>query len=168
VWEFEFRAFQLQGTQGSAADLLGLLALAAVGLLVLLRLARGHEGAGELDARRASAAALLATVLVAVNTVFSPQYVLWILPLAALAAADTLLPRATDAVLLAVCGLTQVIWPWQYLDLLALQDGTLLLLVLRNGLVVVLAVLLAVGLARRQPQPGDLPAAQPARNDSRT
>jgi uncharacterized membrane protein len=168
VWEFEFRAFQLQGTQGSATDQLGLLVLAAIGLLVLLRLARGRENAAALDARRASAAALLATVLVAVNTVFSPQYVLWVLPLTALAAASPLVPRATDAVLVAVCGLTQVIWPWQYLDLLALRDGTLLLLVVRNVLIVVLAGLLAVAMLRRAGPPAPRQATQPATNDSRT
>jgi hypothetical protein len=150
VWEFEFRAYQLQGTNGSNADLIGLALLAVVGLLVLWRLARAADD-GTLDARRASAAALLATVLVAVNTVFSPQYVLWFLPLTALAAAGTLLPRATDVVLVALAALTQVIWPWSYVDLLNLLDGTLLVLAVRNALVVVLAGLLAVAVWRAGP-----------------
>jgi hypothetical protein len=125
---------------------------------------------------------------VAANTVFSPQYVLWFLPLTALAAAAATVPRAVDGVLVGLAALTQVVWPWYYVDLLNLLDGTLLVLTLRNGLMVLLVVLLAVVVARQARGPApvlagppeDAPSrpeaaadplgrpAQPDRNDSRT
>jgi hypothetical protein len=175
VWEFEFRAFQLQDSAGSGWDLLGLAVTAAVGLAVLVlvyRAAAAPDPRGpRLDALRASSAALLATTLVAVNTVFSPQYVLWLLPLAALAAAGPGVPRAVDVVLVALAGLTQLIWPWYYESLLNLFPETLAVLALRNGLVLVLVLLLAVVVARQarasHPEPAPVPA-QPATNESRT
>ena len=177
VWEFEFRAFQLQDSAGPAWDLLGLVVTAVACLVVLLL---GHRvgsdvgtGASRPDALRASSAALLATLLVAVNTVFSPQYVLWFLPLVALATAAASVPRAVDVALVALAGLTQLIWPWNYESLLNLLPEALTVLLLRNILVVVLVVLLGVVVARQlrgASGPDVLPAAgvQPATNDSRT
>jgi hypothetical protein len=188
VWEFAFRAYQLQDSAGSGWDLLGLVLVGLVGAAVLLLQvrARGMGEAGQ-DALRASSAALVAAALVAANTVFSPQYVLWFLPLAALAAAAASVPRAVDAVLVGIAALTHVIWPWYYVDLLNLVDGTLLVLTLRNGLMVLLVVLLALVVARQAGgaqlpglAAGDAPdrpeaaperlgrPAQPGRNDSRT
>jgi hypothetical protein len=75
-------------------------------------------------------AALL--VFIATNKVFSPQFMLWVLPFAPL-----LRPRHA-ATLLAAVFLTVLIYPFNYQGLLDLQVLPVLLLNLRNILVVVL------------------------------
>jgi hypothetical protein len=176
VWEFAFRAYQLQGSASPLLDLLGLGLLLAAGAAVLGLLLRAPEPS--LAGLRATAAALLVVTGVAVNTVFSPQYVVWFLPLTALAVAVAALPRSVDVVLVLLAALTQVVWPWGYPALLRLDAPVLLALTARNVLVVVLAVLIAVAVWRQaRPEaparPGawaaqEAPAAQPGRNDSRT
>jgi uncharacterized membrane protein len=81
-------------------------------------------------------AALLA--FIAVNKVFSPQYVLWLLPFAAL-----LRPRQAG-VMLIICILTISIFPFTYDRLLAMQLPQVLMLNLRNALVLALLIWLLV------------------------
>lgn len=194
VWEFAYRAYQLQGPAPSVLDgglsvptavAVAVMAVAGLGVLVAVRTAgpgstgttgpavsttgasAGTAGASALGAVRATGAALLVVLVVATNSVFSPQYVMWFLPLVGLVVARSVrLPTATVVVGLAVAALTQVIWPWGYPALLRLQGDVLAVLAVRNLLVLVLAVLLAWRLAGGSGQ--RVGSGQPGRNDSRT
>lgn len=168
VWEFAFRAFQLQDSDGTPTTIVGVVVLLAGGAAVLAGTQRCASD--RLMVVRASGAALLAVLMVATNSVFSPQYVMWFLPLVAMLAArdrvDGALSRAVVAVSVVVAALTQVVWPWNYSDLLALQGWALAVVAARNLLVLVLAVLLAARTWQLlQTTAGP---AHPARNESRT
>lgn len=156
VLEFAYRAYQLQDTASAPATLVGVVVLGSVGLAVLVAASRCARPV--LDEVRTLAAALLSVLVVATNAVFSPQYVMWFLPLVALVVG---LSRGADrgAALLAVvatgiAALTQRIWPWRYPELLDLDPGTVGALLLRNTLVVVLAVVLGLRLVGVLRQPG--------------
>jgi len=122
--------FKSNGLDGGPADavtmvftlvLLGVLAT----VVVLLRRARGAPGA--LD--RAVLASLLAVV--ALGKILSPQYLVWLLPLAALAWV-----RGDRAVALLIAGaalLTELYFPADYFDLVAGRDATFDLVSVRNG-----------------------------------
>ena len=97
------------------------------------------------------------TGFVVVGKVLSPQYLLWLLPLAAagLAVEDHARLRWWTAGLLAATGLTQVVFPTNYGQITLLGDRAWLpvaALALRNGLMVLLLVAAAaavvVGLRR--------------------
>lgn len=77
-----------------------------------------------------TAAALLA--FIATNKVFSPQYIIWLLPFAPL-----LRPRQA-LLFLAILLITMALFPFDYSQLLALRRLPVLLLNLRNLLVIVL------------------------------
>jgi uncharacterized membrane protein len=83
-----------------------------------------------------SVAALLAFIVT--NKVFSPQYVIWLLPFA------PLLRLRQASALLAICALTIVQFPFNYDHLLDMELLPVLLLNLRNLLVVALLVWLMV------------------------
>jgi uncharacterized membrane protein len=82
------------------------------------------------------AAALLAFIVT--NKVFSPQYIIWLLPFAAL------LRARQAATLLAICGLTIALFPFDYDHLLAMQIWPVLLLNLRNLLALALLIWLLI------------------------
>jgi uncharacterized membrane protein len=75
---------------------------------------------------------------IATNKVFSPQYIVWLLPFAAL-----LRPRQAG-VMLIICILTVSIFPFSYDRLLSMQPSEVLLLNLRNALVLGLLIWLLV------------------------
>jgi hypothetical protein len=77
-----------------------------------------------------SVAALLAFIIT--NKVFSPQYVIWLLPFA------PLLRLRQASALLAICALTIVLFPFNYEHLLGMELLPVLLLNLRNLLTVAL------------------------------
>jgi hypothetical protein len=83
-----------------------------------------------------SVAALLAFIVT--NKVFSPQYLIWLLPFA------PLLRLRQASALLAICALTIVLFPFDYDHLLGMELLPVLLLNLRNLLVVGLLVWLLV------------------------
>lgn len=172
VWEFAFRAYQLQGADAGPATVVTIAVLAVAGVLLLVGTQRCHPF--RLPAVRAQGASLMAVLAVATNAVFSPQYVMWFLPLVCLAVASTWrdraartgLSQATVGTAVALAALTQMVWPWGYDDLLLLEPWALTVLAVRNVLVLVLAALLAVGVWTSV-----APARQPsasARNDRRT
>jgi hypothetical protein len=140
--------FKSNGLAGGPADLVAaLFALASLAAIVLsLRLARDDLVAGAL-------AALLA--FVALGKVLSPQFVLWLAPLAALAwlrghrAAATLVALAT--------ALTQVWFPARYFDLVAGDSAVVVLVGVRNALLLTALAVLLAGRARSTP-----PAAAPS------
>ena len=119
-------------------------ALAAVGLLTMLAalavvVARSRTGP------RALVLGALTAVLVfaALGKVLSPQYLLWLVPLAALAFAWRL--HALAAALAAAAVLTQLEFPARYFDLVAREPVAVALVALRN-----IALLTALALALRE------------------
>jgi hypothetical protein len=119
---------------------------AFVALLALLCAGMGRGG-GPAAGRGLVVAALAATVGFALfGKVLSPQFVIWVLPLGALAFAWRL-PALAAAVAVAAV-LTQVEFPARYLDVVAREPGALALVAARN-----LALLGVLFLAVRELQP---------------
>ena len=86
------------------------------------------------------AAAIVVTLLA--YRVLSPQYIIWLLPFAAL------LPRGKLTLTLAICALTLYIFPFGYEGLVNFTTDAIVALALRNALLLVLFVsLVAPGLA---------------------
>ena len=89
----------------------------------------------------------VATFIVS-SKVLSPQYLLWLLPIAVVGLARVGTPslRTWTVLLLGVCGLTHLVYPWLYRGLVrhnGLTDVALVALAVRNlGLVLLLALAL--------------------------
>jgi hypothetical protein len=137
--------FKSNGLDGGPADLVA--RLAAVGQLTLLGLVLGlvHRRRGDPDALLLGAlAATLA--FVALGKVLSPQYLVWLLGVAALV-------RGTPAALVAAAALaTLAYFPDRYFDLVA-EDGTAVALVAARNLILLLALAAtARALARSRPR----------------
>ena len=137
---FDHGAFHVQGSGASALKTLSL-GLSLVALVAGVAVAR-------IRARPGSAADLAAVmfgtlaVLVTVGTVFSPQFMLWLSALGAVAA--SLAGRALRVPLVLLAGanvLSQAVFPFHYAGLLANHSGPLALLVFRNVLVAAIGVL---------------------------
>ena len=131
---FDHGAFHVQGPGASTLKTLSLaLSLAALGAGVAVARARvDRESPGQI------AAAMLGTLalLLAMGTVFSPQFMLWLSALGAVAACLT--GRALRLPLALLCvasALSQAVYPFHYAGLLANHAGPLGLLVVRNCLV---------------------------------
>ncbi len=128
-----------------------LLVLVVVALAALLAWA-GRRGA---DQRQLLLTGALALVLAAIvcNKVGSPQYLLWVVPIAAVAMCQpTQWWRRTTVAVLATSLLTTIIFPIAYMPLVRLEWVPVALLSLRNGLLIALflaAVLRLVQLGRR-------------------
>ena len=98
--------------------------------LVFLRFRRdAADGSPEPGTIVAAAAAVLLTLLVT-NKVFSPQYVIWLIPFAAL------LTRGQAYLVAAASLVTSVIFPLNYEQLIAQEPWPIVLVNIRNGLVV--------------------------------
>ncbi|MDQ3678770.1 MAG: DUF2029 domain-containing protein [Actinomycetota bacterium] len=139
--------FKSNGLDGGHADLVeGLFAVALV-------LALGAIAA--LAARRPDArhlilccfAALLA--FVTLGKVFSPQYVIWLAPFAALA--WVFAERIVALLTLAAMVLTHVEFPSRYFDLINEQGDVIRIVAARNALLLAALMLLAASLARSRP-----------------
>ena len=89
-------------------------------------------------------AALLA--FVTLGKVFSPQYVIWLAPFAALAWVWG--RRAVALLVAAAIVLTHVEFPSRYFDLINVQTEVVVIVAARNALLLVALAVLAVGLAR--------------------
>ena len=78
--------------------------------------------------------------------VLSPQFLLWLVPLAVLVrgAAGAL----ASGLLAAAMVVTQLVYPSRYEELVALERGPLILLALRNGLLVAAAATLVLAMFR--------------------
>ncbi|MFE2556803.1 glycosyltransferase 87 family protein [Streptomyces sp. NPDC059352] len=148
VWpgrvEFRYGAFEYVGPYVSSLGHLALLlTVAAFGWLLLWRVrARRWTPATPLDA--AFAAVLLFTVT---SRVISPQYMIWLLGLAAvcLTSRRTVM-RPAALLLLPAAALSSLAYPVLYLELLAGTASGLTVMVLRNGLLLAAALLAARGL----------------------
>ena len=149
----EFGAWHLRSSLApalaKASPALILLLVGGVALLVFTRARRLRlEPMGDRLAVVEShlfAGAVIASLALAIlaSKVFSPQYLLWLLPLVPLTPARRLLP-----LFLAVAALTTAVFPYFYDDIAALQPHGKLLLIARNALFVVFAALTAVALRR--------------------
>jgi hypothetical protein len=145
VWEFAFRSYQLrQDADGLALVGSALLLVVIVG--VLLRV--WNESPSPSVGTRATGTALVVVSAVTFNTVLSPQYVTWFLPLVALAVSVMPRPAPTSATTVAVALLTQLTYPWLYREVVYLQPAGLAVLAARNVLLVVLVGILALSLAK--------------------
>ena len=137
--------FKSNGLDGGHADaveaLFGLLVLAAVGAIVLLAARRPDPRHLVLCAF----AALLA--FVTLGKVFSPQYVIWLAPFAALAWAWG--ERAVALLSAAAIGLTQVEFPGRYFDLINVKPGVVWIVGVRNALLLLALAVLVTRLAGR-------------------
>jgi uncharacterized membrane protein len=112
-----------------------LLALAAATWLSVKAVHRGNG--------KGLSAGFLATLALAVGlaTVFSPQYVLWLIaPGAAALCVRRSVVRSPALMLAPVALLTQVLYPFQYHRLLAVEAPALIILSARNVLVLALGV----------------------------
>jgi hypothetical protein len=132
--------FKSNGLDGGAADAV------ALGFALALAMTLGVIG-GILSGRRDEASlqrAVLAALLafVALGKVLSPQYLIWLLPLAALSWVRG--DRAVAVLIAGAAAITQVYFPGRYFDLVGGDDGVAVLVALRNVL-----LLLALALALR-------------------
>jgi hypothetical protein len=141
-------AFKSNGLDGGAADLvaaLSTIALVVSGLLILRLVARRPS-------RDALVLAALAITLafVAFSKVLSPQYVCWLLPLAAIAAGRGY--RLAPA-LVALAALTTQLWfPTRYFDVVYQHAWAVVAVGVRNALLLAALVATARALAR-SPRP---------------
>ncbi len=115
---------------------------ALVGALVLFLLRLGdevrREGKQSLQTLIDAAVAILLTLLVT-NKVLSPQYMIWLLPFAAL------LRRQHAYLVVLATILTLTIFPLNYDRLIALEPALIVTLNLRNSVLVLLLAMLLIG-----------------------
>jgi hypothetical protein len=149
--DHSFHSYNLTGMLGRELSLLAGLGLAGGCLAVYWFQLRGR-----LTLVRATALCLL--VIVCTDRVFSPQYLIWVLPLVAIVEADY------DPVWLVICLLTTLIFPYAYdwagLHGLGVHDYPFLfsaLIALRNGLLLLVTARFALRSLRATAAP-----AQPA------
>ena len=119
---------------GALAGVTLIFMLAAIGVAVV------HAAAGPRGLVLGGLAAVLA--FAALGKVLSPQYMVWLVPLGALAFAWRM--HALAGALAAAALLTQAEFPARYLDVVAREPAAIALVALRN-----FALLLALGLALR-------------------
>jgi len=107
---------------------------------------------------------VLLLTFIAACKAFSPQYLLWVVPLMPLVSRDHRLPWLTFALFTVICLLTSLIWPWWFpthvigaitiaSDAVVCSGPTrrgMLLLIVRNALFGVLILYLLATMARKQ------------------
>lgn len=132
-----------------ASALVQLLALCAIWLAFA-------RGPARID-RLATAAAACVAVFIAFGKVFSPQYLIWLIPFVPLARS-----RLASLLLGAALVATQFYFPAHYGDLLILQQSAAWIVLARNLVVVMIAVELGRALLEREPAEDTEPAPQRA------
>jgi uncharacterized membrane protein len=136
-----FKSNGLDGGHAEAVEsLFGVLLVLALAAIVLL--------AARLPDTRHMVLCGLAALLafVTLGKVFSPQYVIWLAPFAALAWAWG--RRAVAVLVTGAIVLTHVEFPSRYFDLINVQTDVVLIVAARNGLLLVALLVLVVGLVR--------------------
>jgi hypothetical protein len=147
--------FKSNGLDGGHADLVALLFSVALVLTLAAVVALAARGRDARHLVLTGFAALLA--FVTLGKVFSPQYVIWLAPFAALAWVWG--QRAVAALTGAAIVLTHVEFPSRYFDLIDVRTNVILVVAARNALLLVALVLLLAALTR--------PAAAAARSRRR-
>jgi hypothetical protein len=126
--EHSFNSVNVVAADSGLVDALTLVALAAGSVAIWM-----WQGAGRLSLRRAALACLC--LVIATNRVFSPQYLVWLLPLVAI-------EFGLDPLWIGICILTFLVYPNLY-SLAGLVDGQtattfagtfLIAIAVRNGL----------------------------------
>lgn len=148
-YSYDILTFQIvaPGAEALATILTPLLVLAAAVVTVVggVKAARGASFARLFP----PLALLLVTVLIALNKVGSPQFQTWLLaPVILWLVLDRRRARTAAALVLALCLLTCLVYPLSYDGLLRAEAAPVLLPTMRNALLVVLAAVSAVALAR--------------------
>ncbi|MEW2005031.1 hypothetical protein [Microbacterium sp. NPDC079208] len=148
-YSYDILTFQFvaPGAEVVSTVLTPLLALAVVVVAVVggVKAARGASFARLFP----PLALLLVTVLIALNKVGSPQFQTWLLaPVILWLVLDRRRAPTAAALVLALCLLTCLVYPLSYDGLLRAEAAPVLLLTMRNVLLVILAVVSAVALAR--------------------
>jgi Glycosyltransferase family 87 len=132
----------------AVASLFATALVALVALLCAVVAGRARRVPGGADARDLVLAGLTGAVVFALfGKVLSPQFVIWALPLGALAVAWR--AHALAAAVATAAVLTQVEFPAHYFDVVAREPAAIAVVALRN-----LALLAVVALAVRQLRPG--------------
>lgn len=148
-YSYEILTFQIvaPGADAVGGVLTPLMALAVVLVTVagVTKAARGASFARLFP----PLALLLVTVLITLNKVGSPQFQTWLLaPVILWLVLDRRRAQTVAALVLALCLLTCLVYPLSYDGLLRAETAPVLLLTMRNVLLVVLAVVSAVALAK--------------------
>ncbi len=137
----------------SASSLITLIVV-IISVLIARRLMR-REGESTVETMSQVMFATLGATL-AVSTVFSPQYVVWLIALGAVAACSrrntVLVPTL---VLIPVAALTQAVFPFLYPGVLSIEATPLFVLFVRNVLVLWLGVAACILVARSAPRSGN-------------
>jgi hypothetical protein len=114
------------------------------------------------DVRQLGLCSMLAVlVFVAFGKVLSPQYLVWLVPFAAVAWAWG--ARTSALLTLAASVVTQVEFPGRYFHLLTGDETTFLIVALRNALLIAAAISLAAAAARSPSRAASTPRTSPAR-----
>ena len=150
-----FKSNGLDGGHAVLVERLSAVAL-ALALAAILALAARRPDARHLVL--CGFAALLA--FVTLGKVFSPQYVIWLAPFAALAWVWR--QRAVALLTLAALVLTQVEFPSRYFDLINQQGDVIRIVAARNALLLAALMALAASLARSS-RPSSAPSSARAR-----
>jgi Glycosyltransferase family 87 len=135
------------GFAAALSTTVAVMAYAVVMVITIRALGRAERHTVSHLLPTASAAALL--VLLATSRVFSPQYLVWLLPFVAF------LRPASGLLFAVVVAASVVVYPFLYLGLVDLQPVPILALVLRNVLLAVLALWVVADLARAAPPVGE-------------
>jgi uncharacterized membrane protein len=105
---------------------------------------------GKSQFTRIGAYALLITVVVLVcGKVLSPQYLIWLIPFIPLIVGP--LRNTLMVIFMATGWLTYLIFPVYYLPLIALRVDSVIILLIRNIMLILLAVITAISLRRMKP-----------------
>ena len=136
--------FKSNGLDGGHADSVeAIFAVALVLVLAAIALLAARRAASARHLVLCGFAALLA--FVTLGKVFSPQYVIWLAPFAALAWVWG--KRAVALLVAAAIVLTQVEFPSRYFDLINVETGVVVIVAARNALLLVALGVLVAGLA---------------------
>ena len=156
-FDHQINTYQVRGVgvDAAAAVMTPLLAVVVAVVLVLgFRAVRGGRPAAQVLPALSLA---LVVALIAFNKVGSPQFIGWIAVPIVLGLVTHGVAFRTPAVLaLMIGGLTQIVFPYLYSSLIALQPGMLVALTMRNILEFVLLGWAVAAVVRlRHPQSGD-------------
>jgi len=150
--------FKSNGLDGGAAQTVARLSALALALALAAILALAARRPDVRQLVLCGFAALLA--FVALGKVFSPQYVIWLAPFAALAWVWR--ERIVAALTAAAIVLTQVEFPSRYFDLINERDDVIAIVGARNALLLIALITLAGSLARSH-RPSSAATSAPAR-----
>jgi uncharacterized membrane protein len=150
-----------EGPTGIAFAVALLMALAALAALAGRAAQRGSAQGDEVTSGRALALAFLAAVsaYVAFGRVLSPQYMIWVVPLLALAVAWRM--RAVAGLTAAACVLTLVEFPSLYLELERFEAPAIAITAARNAALIGAVIAAGVVLWRGATKARVEPAARP-------